>query len=341
MNLSYRTNDKALLRFVLYTLWNRQCYWCGSPKEFLDTETDHIIPKSLSEEERKRVLSTLGKQESFDLDDLENLAPICGSCNGPGGKGSTARVAPIVLTKLDRAKKLKPRAIAKVKAFNNQADLTKNLLAILTADVGDATVRQLLRDYVPGVVQQLAAVEPVELIYRSTERFEFVNPGSGEVLSIDVMLDSQSLRTLVLFEDLFHGDLQPTLEGPVVEASRQLHRLAVSSFEDLDHVDGPINATAESDLERYTLTSIKADHASESSYFYFEGEYEAYYVGSLTRSDPSGDGLFDFGGDVVVRGAFQFTIEAALESPVADWWDGDVHVAEAHSAISIDGRDWD
>jgi hypothetical protein len=89
-------------------LWGYKCYWCQKPKDYYDVAIDHIIPQTVKDERLEELAAQFGLDTGFDIHDPRNLAPICSSCNGPGGKGDMdLGDVPIVLTRLRKAEKLR------------------------------------------------------------------------------------------------------------------------------------------------------------------------------------------------------------------------------------------
>jgi 5-methylcytosine-specific restriction endonuclease McrA len=79
-----------LQRLALFKAWNEECAWCRLPIFFSEMEVEHIIPKSLKDEDRAYALDLHGLHADYDLDAVENLVPSCGPCNRGKGK----RIAP-------------------------------------------------------------------------------------------------------------------------------------------------------------------------------------------------------------------------------------------------------
>ena len=81
-SVEYRPKgNNSILRSVLYDAWKSRCYWCNRPKDFTDIEIDHIIPHTLETDRLRVVLEELGLPTDFDVHNVANLAPICGTCN--------------------------------------------------------------------------------------------------------------------------------------------------------------------------------------------------------------------------------------------------------------------
>jgi hypothetical protein len=75
------------------------------------------------------------------IHDPRNLAPICSSCNGPGGKGGDdLSDLPVVLSKLKQAVNLRSKVIKKAQTFRNPGKTAAALILAREA-VGAHVIR--------------------------------------------------------------------------------------------------------------------------------------------------------------------------------------------------------
>lgn len=70
-------------RFAVWKAWEGRCFWCWEPVPFKDVHKDHVLPLAAAKRhgglEKLRELYAL--PPDFELDDFENWAPSCPSCN--------------------------------------------------------------------------------------------------------------------------------------------------------------------------------------------------------------------------------------------------------------------
>lgn len=167
--VKYNTGgDNTLLRYALFAVWGFKCYWCTRPRDFTIIEVDHIIPKSLKDEELDRALALHKLDPEFKLNALGNLAPICRPCNGANEKGdSVSDGAPIILSKLMKAEKLSMQVNTEVLRLKAAAVTARNIIEVANMEIEEETMRRLFADHAPSIVQKLANLEESLVDYTS------------------------------------------------------------------------------------------------------------------------------------------------------------------------------
>ncbi|EJL6735015.1 DUF4258 domain-containing protein [Vibrio parahaemolyticus] len=70
-------------RSCLWNIHKRKCFYCKEPIQYVELEVDHVIPESLSQNDKEfeKVKADYGLVKDFDLFGHQNLAPSCNSCN--------------------------------------------------------------------------------------------------------------------------------------------------------------------------------------------------------------------------------------------------------------------
>ena len=149
----------------MFEAWGEKCVWCGRPLFFDLMEVEHLLPKSLKGEERASVLALHGRDEEFDLNALENLAPSCGPCNrgkGPKPPPDAPRITLLLRTAEERAPQIRVtaersrgsrrlrQAIAVVAAGVQAGDedalsAVREAAGVLTGEFGQVTGRSVNR----------------------------------------------------------------------------------------------------------------------------------------------------------------------------------------------------
>lgn len=133
-DLRYATDFNQALRYALYESWGTACHHCEQElKSATRTQIDHLIPKTLRKDAVKmqEVLDYVGRTQSFDLDCVENLAPIHGDCNGPNGKGQMDLSATgYLMERLKKAEQRGPEVRRKAASLLNSDAMQKALATV-------------------------------------------------------------------------------------------------------------------------------------------------------------------------------------------------------------------
>ncbi|WHU47069.1 HNH endonuclease [Gordonia sp. L191] len=203
------SDHNRLLLLALTEAWGSKCYWCRTPKLFRELQIDHIVPR------RPREAATT----VFDLDAVENLAPICGPCNQEKAN-EVYQHAPRVESQLKRARSRAETVQRNLDRFRRDTHITKVLLAITAADVADEAaagaikalgrvVLNVLRSRFPDLLDASYVEDytthhpPIEYEGRTYQRTDGVSV---------VELDGRSRRVAVVLEDVFGLSLRYALD---------------------------------------------------------------------------------------------------------------------------------
>lgn len=338
-DIRYGGKDPDVLRSVLHTLYKSRCYWCGKLKDFADIETDHIIPRALKGRALEHTLERFGLPQDFNLNDPANLAPICGRCNGPAGKGNQDLThLPVVATHLRKAQRLKPEVVRRVREFTNRRGLAAAFVTLSAADLDDKETRTFAKDNMPAIVRKLAAAGD-DLADFALYRVAEIEVGGGELLEAAIELEYSSKRAAQLLETLGGVPIQAVVEAPIADLWQQIHDRVHSALEDTGDEEtwGPTNAGPPTvHYFRVDINAAETTRVGARFEFTFSGEFESHLAASLVRDNPYGwqTTVIDLQGDVVVEGTFSFTAtwdageteeppyaeEATIESWEQDVW---------------------
>jgi hypothetical protein len=309
-SVKYRPGgDNAVLKAVLYDLWDFKCYWCGGPKEFGDVSIDHIVPQSFAGEKLLELRKKHGLPTDFDLHDPMNLAPICTRCNGPSGKGGRDLLTlPIVGEKLLKARGLRPRVVKQVAEFATSGKVAKALLQARTANLKNEKIRAAFETYAPAVVQQLALLGESLAQQFTAERTYEIDLGDGIFMSLEVALDEAARRALTILEDVCQDDLDDLLQVPILEVRNRMLYDVESEFRRIeDPAGGETDAgTPEIDFLNIRIDSIEFRREASDCVFAFEGHLESSMSSSLVQNSADGGETVEIQGDAYVTGQFQF-----------------------------------
>jgi 5-methylcytosine-specific restriction endonuclease McrA len=170
-----RGGDNLLLRFVLYEQWRQRCYSCDEPQPFAAIDIDHILPRSLSDEDLAHEKRQHGLPADFDLNRPANLAPICKRCNR--AKSNRRYTGLALTTKLaearDKQDTIIRRVLAAAAAHQNTADALAALQSIRSPAEGLQGISMLterLQTFSDTWRQDVATTPDGALILRYTPR---------------------------------------------------------------------------------------------------------------------------------------------------------------------------
>ena len=307
----YGATDDDVLRSVLLDLYKSRCYWCGKLKDFTNIETDHIIPKRLTGDGLRKALDRVGRAHDFDLNDPENLAPICGRCNGAAVKGNKDMThLPVVASHLHKAKRLKPEVERRVHAFSNRRKLAGAFVALKAANLNDEDTRRAFEENIPAVMRKLSSAGG-DLADFALYRVAGVSVDDGEPLEIALELEGSSKRAAQLLEGLTGVTLEEVVQEPVADLWQQVHSRVQDSFDSLDGDGlGPSNSGPPvAHYFRVDVETVSLDRIGGTFEFTFAGDFEAQLSASVVRDDPYGwdRSLVELQGDASVEGTFTFT----------------------------------
>lgn len=337
-SVRYRVSgDNSVLRFVLYDLWKIKCYWCGRPKDYCDVQIDHIIPQTVKDERLQELLEQFCLPAEFDVHDPRNLAPICSSCNGPGGKGDKdLSHVPVVRNKLMKAERLRPTVIEKVKTFAVPGRVAAALILAKEADLNNPTTRRAFEEHAPAVVQKLAFLDEAKVDYLSFRTVEVqVEDHPTVLLDVDISLDVRARSATTILELVCGSTLEEVLQEPVVDLFQTIRWKIQTAFERTASRRGGVTiaGTPVSYFVRINVDSIGFERTGSFFKFTFGGNFEASLSPSVWQDSwPDGE-LVERQGDEYVTGTFFFdatwdrceggdvdTSECRLNS-----WDSDAH----------------
>jgi 5-methylcytosine-specific restriction endonuclease McrA len=350
-SVRYRINgDNSILRSVLYDLWGYKCYFCKRPKDYNDIQIDHIIPQTVTDERLQQLATQFGLPAEFDVHDPRNLAPICSSCNGPGGKGDEdLGDTPVVLIRLRRAEKLRSTVIKKVQTFAVPGKTATALLLAKEADLSDPATRQAFEAHAPAVVQKLALLDEakVEFVSFRTVEVQVDEDHYHPDLQVGISLRAKARRAATILEDVCGGVIEDVVQEPVIDLFQQIHERVQSDFEAIDDQVEPISAGPPVGDIRIDVDSIDFERNGSFFEFTFGGDFEASLSASLSRYSWDGSELEDLQGDAFVTGRYSFVAswnsskggEVDAGDCYIDPWDCDIHAPGA-AAAALEPPDW-
>lgn len=91
-------------RYAVYVAHGEVCYICREPVDLMSMQVDHVVPEHLADDadELKKVLTSFGLPDDFDLNSYENWMPACAPCNNRK-RGRVFKSTPLIQLELQRA----------------------------------------------------------------------------------------------------------------------------------------------------------------------------------------------------------------------------------------------
>ena len=278
----------------------------------------------------------------FDLDAVENLAPICGPCNQEKAN-EVYQHAPRVESQLKRARSRAETVQRNLDRFRRDTHITKVLLAITAADVADeaaagaikalgVVVLNVLRSRFPDLLDASYAEDytthhpPIEYEGRTYQRTDGVSV---------VELDGRSRRVAVVLEDVFGLSLRYALDT-VREAVRgdvddQVERWVRGR--DHDYLDMCMSsAPSRNPIGVYFHELRYANGQIE-----IDGEIDGTFTADVDEEDPDPERWTrSRGAEFDYSGAFTATfaevgltdIGISISDPSESWWRTTLHSME-------------
>lgn len=326
---NYRpSGDNSVLRSVLFEVWGGRCYWCKQPKDFTETQIDHIVPQSLPSALLQELMRALALPLDFDVHEPYNLALICGACNREKSDEDLT-LTPIVLSRLRRAQRLASKVRTRVYNFSASGDLAKALIFAAQVPLYEPAARAALEDHGPAVVQRLAWLNE-ERVDFTTSRDMQLSLGAEQPIEVGVYLDAEGRRAVMILEDVCGVDLESLLQESLSEIYAKLQTEVGIAFEAIEGSSSQTNSGPPvSHYLRFEINTVTFERSLRSLQFGFEGDVEASLSASLVQSSEDGYGLRDFQGDAVVAGRFAFEV----------YWDptdGELGVSEQWPELDIE-----
>lgn len=194
-------------RYALWRAYDMKCFYCRMPVEFMSVTIDHVLPKSLANDE-KALSGVLSEYQikaafpSFGIDDLTNLVPAHAfSCNGR--KSNELLPKQTIHFYLGLVKKQLPKVVKELGRLQSSS-WRGNVLGQMAAalEAGDVTA-----DDITKILQ--------EINYRQIERSPLV-----ATFGLNWM-ETAEIRQFNLKEDGAYAILCDKLESELVQFLRE------------------------------------------------------------------------------------------------------------------------
>lgn len=329
--------DNAVLRHVLCEVWGLQCYWCRNFKKYLELQIDHIVPQKGSNDERERLHKAFLLDTDYDVNDVGNLAPICGPCNQAKTNADLTQYG-VVITHLKKARRLASKVRTAHREFSAASDLSGALVRAAHADLDDPELRAAFEVAAPAVVQRLSELGPGKADYL-THR-EVTVEARDEQHSFFLSLDEQGRAAVSVVEHITGADLDQVLTDPIEDLFRQAEEATADAFREHDEGMGaPDVGSVSIDWPTIALDVVRYSASGPGQIeFEFGGSFEGLATGSIARDAADGDGLEDVQGDATFSCRFKFDLVWELTGEEGSFLFDQVWLEDFDPETLLDGK---
>ncbi|WP_327330577.1 HNH endonuclease (plasmid) [Streptomyces sp. NBC_01208] len=305
--------DNSILKMILIEQWGYRCYMCGRPKDYTDTQIDHLIPQSSSVAELKNARKQYSLTSSFDLHGPENLAPICSKCNREKSN-QTFEGAGAMLLALRKAAKLRLDVISAYKKFGSGTRLSNHLLRSIAADLAQTEAREAFETYAPAIVQKLALLDEDKADYVTYHEIVLADIYPDDFHDVFIPDVGLSLRTrgrtaMSILQDVCGCQLTDLIEPRVHDLVELLQGQVHQEFESITEPSRTNAGPTEMIHLQVTIETIDYHRYTSVLEFTFQGSFDAYLMAPLVQDNLDGDGIQERQGEAAVTGTFSFTAD--------------------------------
>lgn len=292
----YGKGDNKILRFALWNIWNDTCYWCKKPTDFEQIEIDHIVPSSLGEQILRDAIADYRLPDDYDRDSLDNLAPICRPCNGPGEKGKIFELdQPLLARRLILARKRASAVEQSVNELSNSPVQAKALLKVAEMDLSTKKSKALFEKYAPAIVQKLGNINPEAADYYSYEVLQLeLQQGDAH---LEIYLDNRGRKARWVIDDLIGQPLEHVMSDVLEHLGRKVREIVLDACDGVEAAHSDAFATGFSlgplgeGPRAVAVRSMDVTRDGGSVLFTLEGSYISDFSVGVAASSQDGGSL--------------------------------------------------
>ncbi|WP_167435578.1 hypothetical protein [Micromonospora chalcea] len=329
--------NNRLLRHVLRQVWESRCYWCRRFKDYSALEIDHILPRTSTTYERKRLNEAFALTEEYDVDALYNLAPICGECNKDKGDQDLTQI-PVIVSHIKKARRLEGKVSSRVRSFGKSSDIGTALLLAAEADLSDPRNRTTFEEAAPAVVQRLSELGADKADFYVIRGVEVESRGRSH--AIELKLNEEGRAAVKIIEGMVGADLEKALSAPLGDLLLRVEDSSGHALRGHDEGAGaPDVGSLEVDWPIIVIESVKFFASPPATVeLEFDGKFDARVTGTVTRTSDLGDELEDLQGEADVSGSFHFTLSWCPQYPIGQLDFDEAFLTSFDAETYLDGR---
>lgn len=177
-----KDKNNSLVRRILWEAYNKKCFYCKEPISFNNFQIDHLIPKSLGNEQ---AIETYELSENFELDSYYNLVPTCFPCNNRKRDNPYPKNQ-ILLLSNDIKKKI-PKILDLENKFTRE-DKRSKISAVISTSLGELDINDILmiiKDQEIKFYQKEIINDAIELNKKETEFLYYFKLGTDSFSNED------------------------------------------------------------------------------------------------------------------------------------------------------------
>lgn len=326
-----------VLTHVLRQVWNLQCYWCEKFKDYLDLEIDHILPKSATDAERNRFREALGLPENYDVHSAYNLAPICGHCNRRKGQTDLTTKG-LVLTHLNKARKLAPTVSRHVQTFGRATKLGEALLFAAEVDLTKEDTRATFEAGAPAIVQRLAELGEGKAEYVTHREVTVATPDDEHTFFVS--LNEHGRAAVQVLEQVVGAPLGDALATPIADLFHRGEAAVADEYRAREDRAGEPAVGSVAIQWPALLVHRVAYTASAPAQieFEFEGTLDGLATASVSRPSWDGSDLDDAQEDAIFSCRFKFDLNWDPGDGPGNLFFDQVWLEEFQAETLVDGK---
>ncbi|MBM2623419.1 hypothetical protein JIG36_48785 [Actinoplanes sp. LDG1-06] len=286
---------------------------------------------------RKRLNEAFGLTDDYDVDAVYNLAPICGECNKDKGDQDLTQI-PVIVSHIKKARKLEVKVSSRVHSFGKSSDVGAALLLAAEADLDNPRIRTTFEEAAPAVVQRLSELGNDKADFFIIRAVDVESRGRRH--AIELKLNEKGRTAIKILEDIIGADLEMALVAPLDDLLLRIEDSSGHALRGHDEGAGaPDVGSLEVDWPTIVIESVNFAATPPANVdLEFDGKFDAWVTGTVTRTNNLGDGLEDLQGEADVNGSFNFTLSWCPQDPIGQLDFGEVFLTLFDAETYLDGR---
>ncbi|WP_299040282.1 HNH endonuclease [uncultured Pseudokineococcus sp.] len=311
MSVRYSSGDNTDLKFALWIVWDRRCYW---RKHVIDSEVleiDHIVSQQHAAMDAKSDDPVL--PDGFDVHAVGNLAPICRDCNGGKGGGDFTMTGWVVQMR-SKAKRLAPKVEAEVASMKAEPNLVRALRTVINVRDANRRAAKLIKTQ-GGAVMQRMYDAGARLVLAEEVELPAETLGGFDMVTISTMLSEDSRITRVILADV----CGVTWDGLLLDvagavADDVVDEVLPEIMRQVPERVGEPDAYVDRKRLALTVTSVTRKRLPDALEVEVIFDVAAEVVADVSVVGIDGTGLDDFTGEGAIESACSLVIVCDLDT---------------------------
>lgn len=294
-------SDNSVLKIALLEVWGMRCHWCHVPLQFENAEIDHLIPRSSSRSELGRARAVFHLPDTFDVDGVENLAPICSKpCNGPRGKGADIHWNNAAFASALATAGRRSAAVERgVEEFFSGNQMTRSFQVLASVQLTDVDMRSKFVSRATLLAQRAAKIAGVPLQYVLESSCSLpgnATSGSGHAWRLELTEYSRSARYAM--EEVLACPMESLLSVLGTQLQYEIDQMVGEAAAEFEHEVDPggfehcrMIEISEPPTTVMTLSDLSISPRDDTFCALLEGRVDANTSASAVETSSNGDAL--------------------------------------------------